>query len=91
MDAKQKKKFGGDTTNDQKSDMFSDWRNFKFEETVKDAAGRGVRYAGMGYHHMKHLKKAGLPANTHAYDMMSDDLDVFQTHTDALKKIAVKQ
>jgi hypothetical protein len=91
MDAKQKKKFGGETTNDQKGDMFSDWRNFKFEDAVKDAAKRGVRYAGMGYHHMTHLQKVGLPPNSRAYDMMVSDLDAFQQHTDALKNIAVKQ
>ena len=91
MDAKQKKKFAGKTTDTQKQDMFSDWRNFNFEDSVKDAAQRGVRYAGMGYHHMKHLVKAGLPANSRAYDMMIDDLDAFQQQTDALKQIAVKQ
>jgi Domain of unknown function (DUF4157) len=91
MDAKRKKEFSGATSNDQKMGMFSDWRNFKFEESVKDAAKRGVRYAGMGYHHMKHLQKVGLPANARAYDMMIEDLKVFEKHTDALKKIAVKQ
>ena len=91
MTAAQKKKFGGTTTNDDKRDLFSDWRNFKFEDTVKDAAKRGVRYAGMGYHHMKHLQKVGLPDKAQAYDMMIEDLDKFQKHTDDLKSIAVKQ
>ncbi len=40
---------------------------------------------------MKHLQKVGLPAGSHAYDMMIDDLERFENHTDDLKNIAVKQ
>ena len=71
--------------------MFSDWRNFKFEDSVKDAAKRGVRYAGMGFLHLEHLRKVGLPANSHDYDMSDVDLTAFQDATAKLKAKAVKQ
>ncbi len=40
--------------------LFSEWRNFRFEDNVKAAAKRGVRYAGMGQAHLDHLVNVGL-------------------------------
>jgi hypothetical protein len=91
MDDAKKQKFGGSTTEDEKQAMFGDWRNFKFEDSVKDAAKRGVRYAGMGAAHLYHLQDVGLPSNGHAFDMSGPDLDTFEKHTAKLKKRAVKQ
>jgi hypothetical protein len=91
MTAKQKTKFAGPATNDEKRDMFADWRNFEIEATVKKAAARGVRYAGMGWAHMDYLRKSP-PANTQIFDM--DDgtqIEDFRTHTTDLENIAVKQ
>ena len=91
MDEAQKKKFAGGATDKDKQKLFGDWRNFKFEDAVKDAAKRGVRYAGMGAAHLYHLQDVGLPGNGHAFDMSGTDLDKFEQHTAKLKKIAVKQ
>ncbi len=91
MSADQKKKFAGPTTAADKQTLFSDWRNFKFEDAVKDAAKRGVRYAGMGAQHLYHLQNIGLPSNAHAFDMSGPDLDKFEKETAKLKKVAVKQ
>jgi hypothetical protein len=71
--------------------MFKDWRDAGLQHAVKDAAGRHVRYAGMGSQHLKPLKKVGLPANTQVYDMSGDEIGEFDKHTKELAKIAVKQ
>jgi hypothetical protein len=93
MNAADKKKFGGATTDDEKQQLFSDWRNFKFEDSVKDAAKRGVRYAGMGNAHLDHLKNVGYPANGHPYDMTSagKEMTGFKKETADLKAKAIKQ
>ncbi|HZJ62102.1 MAG TPA: DUF4157 domain-containing protein [Kofleriaceae bacterium] len=91
MDDAQKKKFAGTTTGEDKGKLLSNWRNFKFEDSVKAAAGRGVRYAGMGLAHLQHLKDVGLPSNAHAYDMVDVDLTRFEEETARLKAIAVPQ
>jgi hypothetical protein len=91
MDDAQKKKFAGTTTSEDKGKLLSNWRNFKFEDSVKAAAGRGVRYAGMGLAHLQHLKDVGLPSNAHAYDMVDVDLTRFEEETARLKAVAVAQ
>jgi hypothetical protein len=91
LDAKQRKKFAGKTTGDEKEQMFLGWRDAGIQHAVKDAAGRHVRYAGMGSHHLKPLKKAGLPADTQVYDMSGAEIGEFDQHTQELASIAVKQ
>ena len=71
--------------------MFSTWRDLDLERSVKDAAGRGVRYAGMGAGHLKPLVDAGVPADTHVFNMSGDEIGEFDDHTRELAKIAVKQ
>jgi hypothetical protein len=85
LDAKQKTKFAGTTSNDDKQDMFLGWRNRGLHRSVVDAAGRHVRYASMGFNHIAPLVKAGLPPEVHVYE---DDPG---PHTEELKGIAVKQ
>jgi hypothetical protein len=91
MTADQKTRFGGSTTDDDKKQLFAGWRNFEFEDSVKDAVARGVRYAGMGAAHLYHLQDVGLPSGAHAYDMSSDALDEFKAHTATLRRRAIKQ
>ncbi|HEX8114240.1 MAG TPA: hypothetical protein VF516_41205, partial [Kofleriaceae bacterium] len=93
LDAKQKKKFAGTTTGAEKEEMFLGWRNRGIQHAVKDAAARGVRYAGMGKFHLDPLNKAGLPANTQVFDLISTgkEGDAFLDHTRELAKGAVKQ
>jgi hypothetical protein len=74
----------------EKKEIFSDWRNFKFEDSVKDATAKGVRYAGMGYAHLEHLMAKGLTADQHAWNMKDVDLDRFKAETQVLKAKAVK-
>jgi len=76
------------TSPEDKQKLFSDWRNFNFEDMVTDAAKRGVRYAGMGKAHLDYLVKVGLPSNGHAFDMVGKDIIVFEKLTEKLKKIA---
>jgi hypothetical protein len=81
---------GAVTTDAEKEKLFSEWRDFKFEDNVRDAAKRGVRYAGMGNEHLKAMKKVGLPNNGHAFDMtsMGKEMVAFKALTDTLKKAA---
>ncbi|MGD8590010.1 MAG: hypothetical protein PVG22_14385 [Chromatiales bacterium] len=72
----------------EKMNLFSKWRNFHFEDNVKAAAKRGVRYAGMGQAHLDYLKKVGLPPNGHPYEMAGKDLQAFEALTQKLKKMA---
>jgi uncharacterized protein DUF4157 len=88
MDDAQKKKFAGTTTTEDKGALMSNWRNAKFEESVKRAAQGGVRYAGMGALHLYHLQEVGLPSNAHAFDMSGTALDGFQQETERLKGLA---
>ncbi|HUQ06585.1 MAG TPA: DUF4157 domain-containing protein [Kofleriaceae bacterium] len=74
----------------EKFQIFSDWRNFKFEDAVDAATKKGVRYAGMGQNHLKHLIKKGLAADQHPFKLADLDLLRFQGETDALKAKAVK-
>ena len=92
MSAAQKKKFeGGKTTKDENSKLFTDWRNFEIEDAVNAAAARGVRYAGMGAHHLYYLRKATLPSNAHTFDMSGSDAAKFEEATLKLKDTAVPQ
>jgi hypothetical protein len=91
LDAKQRKKFAGKTTGDEKEQMFLGWRDAGIQHAVKDAAARHVRYAGMGSGHLKPLKQVGLPANTQVYDMSGDEIGEFDKHTRELAGIAIKQ
>ncbi len=75
---------------DEKEKIFSEWRDFKFEDSVADATAKGVRYAGMGQNHLKHLIAKGLTADQHPYKMADVDLAKFQADTVALKATAVK-
>jgi uncharacterized protein DUF4157 len=89
----EKAKLDGSATTSEgdKDKLFSDWRNFKFEDSVTDAAKRGVRYAGMGQAHLDHLKAVGLPPGGHPFEMDGDDIKKFRDHTKALRAKAVKQ
>jgi hypothetical protein len=78
-------------TQSQKETLFSDWRNFMFEDNVKAAAARGVRYAGMGNAHLKYLKPLGYDKDPyHPFDMTSTGVEMlaFVANTDKLKKLA---
>jgi hypothetical protein len=89
----EKTKLDGSATTSEgdKDKLFSDWRNFKFEDSVAAAAKRGVRYAGMGQAHLDHLKDVGLPATSHPFEMAGDDIKKFRDHTKALRTKAIKQ
>jgi Domain of unknown function (DUF4157) len=73
-----------------KTKLFTDWRNFNFEDNVKAAAKRGVRYAGMGKKHLEYLEAAGLEKDQHPFDMDLKDITAFTDLTEKLKKAARK-
>jgi Domain of unknown function (DUF4157) len=73
-----------------KDKLFTDWRNFNFEDNVKAATKRGVRYAGMGQLHLNYLVAAGLDKNQHPFEMDGKDIAAFTALTDKLKKAAKK-
>lgn len=90
-DAERKKLSGAKSISEaEKTKLFSDWRDFMFEDNVKAAAARGVRYAGMGQAHLDHLVGLGLPKDHHAFEMAGKDLTAFQDLTEKLKKAAKK-
>jgi hypothetical protein len=70
--------------------LFSNWRNYLFQDNVNDAAKRGVRYAGMGQAHLDYLVKVGLPKNAHAFEMAGKDIKAFDQLTKKLKEAAKK-
>jgi len=80
---------GGGATNSEREQMFSRWRNNNFEDSVRDATARGVRYAGMGRAHLDHLRSLGLSAAQHPYDMADVDLNRFRTETAELRARAI--
>ncbi|HEX3766025.1 MAG TPA: DUF4157 domain-containing protein [Kofleriaceae bacterium] len=90
LTARQKKQLTGAKTDDARLEGFTEWRNIEIAASVKDAAARGVRYAGMGWAHMHHLEKSP-PASTHIFDMNGKDIERFEHGTEALASIAVKQ
>jgi len=75
----------------EKESIFGDWRNFKFEDTVAAATAKGVRYAGMGQDHLKHLIAKGLTPSQHPFKLADVDLAKFKGDTATLKGKAVKQ
>jgi len=77
------------TSEKDKMKLFTEWRDFNFEDNVKAATKRGVRYAGMGQAHLDHLVAIGLEKNQHPFEMDGKDITAFKTLTDKLKK-AVK-
>jgi hypothetical protein len=68
-------------TADEQNKAFGKWRNLHFSHAVRDAVGRGVRYAGMGREHLKYLIAEGLPAKSKSFDMVAKDLTDFETLT----------
>jgi hypothetical protein len=64
-----------------KTKLFSEWRDFNFEDNVKAATKRGVRYAGMGQLHLDHLVKIGLDKNQHPFEMDGKDIAAFRALT----------
>ncbi|MBD2526252.1 DUF4157 domain-containing protein [Nostoc sp. FACHB-133] len=83
----------GNTTDKEKQKLFADWRNYTFEDSVKEAAQRGVRYASMGNNHLKYLLQVGLPDNAVSYDMTAygQDMVKFKELTKRLAESAVLQ
>lgn len=76
------------TSEKDKETLFSNWRDFNFEDAVAAATKRGVRYAGMGMAHLGHLQtKVGIGTNQHDFDMTPGgrDFSRFQALTDKLK------
>jgi hypothetical protein len=80
----------GKSSEKEKTKLFSEWRDFSFEDNVKAATKRGVRYAGMGQAHLDHLVAVGLDKNQHPFEMDGKDIAAFVTLTDKLKKTAKK-
>jgi hypothetical protein len=78
------------TSRDDKISLFSRWRNFLFEDNVKAATKRGVRYAGMGQSHLDHLATIGLDKNQHPFEMDGKDIKAFRALTSKLTKAAKK-
>jgi hypothetical protein len=78
----------GKTSETRKAELFSQWRDFSFEDNVKAATKRGVRYAGMGQNHLDHLVAVGLEKSQHPFEMAGKDITAFKTLTDKLKKAA---
>ena len=93
LDKTGRQKYSGKTTPEEKTKLFTDWRNSEFQKTVAAAAGNNVRYAGMGQKHLNALltMKDGLPGNAHPFDMSEKDLEAFQRETARLGQKAVKQ
>jgi hypothetical protein len=63
-------------TTEQQQQMFGLWRNLYFAKAVENAAGRDVRYAGMGDFHREWLEKeARVPGTAHVYSLDKDFFD----------------
>jgi hypothetical protein len=69
----------------EKEAIFSLSRNLHFSHAVRDAVGRGVRYAGMGRLHLDYLTREGLPPNSRGYDMTGRELAAFEGLTENRK------
>jgi hypothetical protein len=78
------------TSRDDRFKLFAKWRNFLFEDNVKAATKRGVRYAGMGQVHLTYLVDLGLDKTQHPFEMNGKDIKAFTDLTDKLKKAAKK-
>lgn len=69
-------------TEAQRATKFGLWRNLHFKHVVADAAGRGVRYAGMGRAHMDYLvDERAVPRGARTFDMSGADLTNFEART----------
>ncbi len=92
LDAAAKEKFGSrQASSTEKNQMFTTWRDKQFEESVARAAQSGVRYAGMGATHLRHLAAGRLPASARPYYMDGPDLKKFQDETRRLARIGSRQ
>jgi hypothetical protein len=80
---KKLRKMDKDTLGEQ-SDVLDEWRNLHFMHALADAVARGVRYAGMGRNHLVYLEDKGLPAGSHAWDMVGQDIADFEFLTKIL-------
>jgi hypothetical protein len=90
-DAERKTLSAAKSTSDaDKFSLFSKWRDFLFEDNVKAATKRGVRYAGMGQAHLDNLVKVGLEKNQFPFEMDGKDITAFRALTDKLTKAAKK-
>ncbi len=78
------------TSEKDKLTLFTEWRDFMFEDNVKAATKRGVRYAGMGQAHLDHLVSVGLDKNQHPFEMEGKDIKAFRDLTKKLKPAAKK-
>src|ERR1700752_448652 len=70
--------------------LFFAWRDFLFEDNVKAATARGVRYAGMGQAHLDNLIQVGLTKDQHPFEMAGKDITAFRDLTAKLKKTVKK-
>jgi Domain of unknown function (DUF4157) len=69
--------------------VFGEWRNLHISQALRAAAGRGVRYAGMGALHLQYLTTQGLlPNNTHSYNMTGQHIIQFEQRTAVLTNMA---
>lgn len=91
-EADRKKLQSQSITASEKIALFSDWRDFLFEDNVKAAISRGVRYAGMGLEHLKALKTKSLPSSAHVFDMARAGKEIagFKNLTKKLEAAAKK-
>jgi hypothetical protein len=82
-----RKEYAGKTLDaTEKDTLFSEWRDFNFEDNVAAAAAKGVRYAGMGDNHLKYLlDKKLIPSGGHTYRMAGKDIQDFEALTAKLK------
>jgi hypothetical protein len=92
LSAAERKTLGAATSTSaaDKMALFAKWRNFLFEDNVKAATKRGVRYAGMGQLHLDYLVGLGLDKTQHPFEMNGKDIKAFTALTDKLKKAAKK-
>lgn len=91
LSEEQRNEFRANGANDaEKNTLFSNWRNHMFDDQVQAAAGRGVRYAGMGNNHLIYLHDNGLvPGNGHEFNMIDGEMAGFTARTAALNARAV--
>jgi hypothetical protein len=71
----------GPVTPEDKGSDFDNRRNAHFRQAVRDAAARGVRYAGMGEEHSAYLARVGPDSTWHIFDMNSHHIRQFRDLT----------
>jgi hypothetical protein len=75
-------------TVEHQQDMFGLWRNLYFAKATETAAGRGVRYAGMGDFHREWLEEnERVPENARTYNVTRTYLRNFIELTDTLRDL----